>query len=688
MGIRESLRLCAHALRNRSVKGGRVSALCSAKDSICMVALSKLRGLLGDRTWVYVLSLLVPLLVYTLVLKGLEAIPESPGIFGFFFLMRSDLLFGLGYALLWIGLFAVANRGLARRVVVVLFHGSAVLVAVVSTCAYQYLKATGTALDYGMVAYYVGKFGEAQGAIASETPPNLVLVLLAALIYAVLGPLWIMEILTPRKRRPEAHSQEAPQTTREVGNKPARLSPVLTRRRFLVGAAGSLVGLLSVKGSMADAAGARGVAARAPVSNLIATGIEGSELDAAAKRVKTVDTLANIRLKATGQTRRRHVALIHLESTRERSSTPYNKKIGTQPYLDELARDSLLVERAYTTIPHTSKAISSVNSGLYPSPITDVVEARPGGMPARCLAELLGEQGYNTAWFQSATQTFEDRAQLVKNFGYGHFEAYESMKTEGFQRANYLGYEDDIVLGSGRKWLEETAKDPTLVMFLGVTPHHQYLAPTRYGRRDFTRKPTLNRYLNAVHYVDSWVKNIIQMYKDLGLYDDTIFVIYGDHGEGFGEHGRYQHDGVIWEEGLRTPLIIHDPQRFDGGERVQGPAHLMDFAPTIVDMLGYEVEGGVYPGISILGSLPEDRTLYFGCRPDVLSMASITGTEKYIYHFGNLPEEFYDLSKDPLEKRNLAGKVGKKSLEQRRSKLLEWHARASATYGHTKSNSA
>jgi arylsulfatase A-like enzyme len=35
----------------------------------------------------------------------------------------------------------------------------------------------------------------------------------------------------------------------------------------------------------------------------------------------------------------------------------------------------------------------------------------------------------------------------------------------------------------------------------------------------------------------------------MGLYDDTIFVVYGDHGEGFGEHGRYLHGDTIYEEG-------------------------------------------------------------------------------------------------------------------------------------------
>jgi lipoteichoic acid synthase len=418
---------------------------------------------------------------------------------------------------------------------------------------------------------------------------------------------------------------------------------------------------------------------RAPVSNLVASGIEESKMQAAAENAKARHPLANARLKLTLHTRRRHVALIHLESVRERSVTPYDDTIDTMPYLAGLAKASLLVERAYTTIPHTSKAIVSVASGLYPSPKTDIVEAEPGGIPARCLAELLTEQGYKTAWFQSAEQSFENRPQLVENFGFGHFQAYESMKTEGFQLANYLGYEDDIMLEPSRRWLHENGDAPTLVMFLGVTPHHQYLAPTRYGHEYFAQKDGLNRYMNAIRYDDFWTKNIIEMYKDLGLYEDTIFVIYGDHGEGFGEHGRYQHDGVIWDEGLRTPLIIHDPERFGGGERVQGPAHLLDFAPTIVDMLGYEVVDGEYPGHSML-DLPEDRTLLFGCRPDILSTARIQGHEKYIYHFGNRPEEFYDLKKDPLERNNLAARVSTKERDRWRAELLEWHAETSAAY--------
>jgi lipoteichoic acid synthase len=638
-------------------------------------------SLLDRRDWVYLLSLLVPLVAYDLALKivGLASEQQGSGAWDALRLVRSELLFDAGYVLVWIGLFAVARRGIPRRVVLVLLHASAILVLVIATVAYQYFRSTGTVLDYGIVAYYLAKPGEAQGAVASDAPMGAWLVLSAALLYALPGPLLLTRALLSigasggsADHPTAAGGEEAPQHRRT-------LRRALTRQEFLAVGVG-VAGVFLLKESLSpEEAGAEAAFSRDPVSNLLATELEQSRLEEAAKKAPARHPLARARLKPTPRTRRRHVALIHLESTRERSVTPYVADIGTTPYLAALAKESLLVERAYTTITHTSNAITSVNSGLYPSPATDIVEAEPGGIPDRCLAELLGEQGYKSAWFQSAERTFENRPQLVTNLGYRHFQAYEAMNRRGFQRANYLGYEDDIVLGPSRAWLEESASSPTLVTYLGVTPHDDYRPIYRYGRKKFSSRAMLDRYLNNIYYDDFWVKNIVEQYKRLGLYEDTIFVIYGDHGEAFGEHGVYHHDGVIWEEGLRIPLIVHDPQRFDGGERLPGPAHHLDLAPTIVDMLGYEVLDGEYPGRTLF-SLPEDRTLFFGCRPDLLSAARIQGQQKYIYHFGNQQEEYYDLKKDPLEKNNLIGKVGKRGLERFRSEVLAWHAEATAAY--------
>ena len=382
--------------------------------------------------------------------------------------------------------------------------------------------------------------------------------------------------------------------------------------------------------------------------------------------------------------KKRNVVMIMLESTRARSVTPYNEDLKTTPFLDDFAKKSLLAERAHTIIPHTTKALVSAECGIQSHLTREITEAEPGGIPARCMADLLKEQGYKTAFFQPGGVDWENRTQLVENFGYEELISLEDMNPEGFEQANYFGYEDAIMYGPIRSWLEENSDKPFLNTYKTLTPHHPYLAPDRYGIKNFSKKDDLNRYLNSVRYVDFFIKNIIEMYKEMGLYEDTIFVIYGDHGEGFEEHGRTQHDNVIWEEGLQVPLIIHDPQRFENGKRVKELANLTDILPTVFDLLGYEVKGGDYPGYSLL-ALPENRTLKSSCWYDDKCLASLNGDEKYIYHYkgeqpkGTKREQFFDLSKDPLEKNNLA-KSHQKELKQRKRELFEWKAENERLY--------
>jgi lipoteichoic acid synthase len=389
---------------------------------------------------------------------------------------------------------------------------------------------------------------------------------------------------------------------------------------------------------------------------------------------------AHASLSETSQTEKRNVVLIHLESTRARSVTPYNEELNTTPFLHELAKNSLLAEQAYTVVPHTSKASVSVNCGIEPHLVQPTTEANPGGIPVPCLAGLLKEQGYRTGFFQSSTKDFEDFEGLVKNFGYEDYYPVESMDTEGFEQTNYFGYEDDIMLGPSEDWLEEHDDEPFLAQYLTGTGHDDYQClSTRYGSEDFSEDEELNRYLNCLRLQDIFLKNLFDQYKELGLYEDTIFVIYGDHGEAFGEHRRFQHDDAIWEEGLKVPFLIHAPGWLEHGERVKGLSNQTDILPTVLEMLGFEVKDGGYPGYSLLHQLPENRTLMFSCFHEKACMASLKKDEKYIYHHGNQPDEFFDLSEDPLEKENLAGEKGKE-VEERREALLKWRSNVNATY--------
>jgi phosphoglycerol transferase MdoB-like AlkP superfamily enzyme len=629
------------------------------------------REVLSGRDWAYLGALLVPLAIFVVVTKSLTIATKETdlGFFGTLNLVRSDVLFMVGYAVLWVGLFALARTGLARKAVVVLFHAISLVVVLIATVAYQYFEATGSTLDWTVVAFYLATLGEVKDIIASEAAWYVWAALVAALLYALFGPWAITRVLAPRAGGGTGASGSQVRVS--------RLAP-LGLCFIALG-----VGSLSLVPGASDAN--RALSLTPPV-NVVATGLSmpgAAELDVEEASATSGASLAKVELRETSETERRNVVIILLESTGARSTTLYEEfdMPETTPYLEDLASESLLVDRAYTTIPHTSKAITSVNCGIYPHPETDIHEAEPGNIPVRCLPELLGEHGYDSVFFQSATEEFEDRPELVENFGYDDFYGLGEMDTSGFEKAGYLGYEDDIMLDPSRDWLEENATDgsPFMATYLTITPHHEYLAPTRYGREPYSNEEAYNKYLNAVHYVDQFVENVIDQYKELGIYEDTVFIIVGDHGEAFGEHGVKGHDGVPYEEGLRVPLIVHDPRSTDDGDLTAGPTNHLDIAPTILDVLGYRTARGAYPGASVLGPY-QDRTLYFGCRPDLLCMASIRGDEKYIYHFGKQPDEFYDLGEDPFEKNNLADRIATEELESRREDLLAWRSRSAATF--------
>ena len=633
------------------------SAAFEAVNQGTMGVVKRLNSLLTRGDWIYLASLLVPLFIYNVALKVIRIVtrPDPPGLFGFLDQVRSDLLFNLGFAALWVGIFAVARGGWPRRAVLVLFHLSVVLVVALSTSAHFFYTSTGSTLDLSFVIVSISSIGEIQGAIGSETTTLHWALASVVIFYALAGPSLLTRLFTGTWESP----------AEDLG------SP--GRTPLIVALAALLLFSLSVVPSVTNAGNAF---ARDPLANMVVNEVATTEVEAT---VSPESLPTDTSLSPTPETEKRNVVMVFLESTRARSVTPYNGDIATTPFLDELSKESLMAEQAYAVVPHTSKALVAATCGVAPPLDTNKTESEPGILPAKCLPDLLNGQGYNTAFFQSATETFERRRQLVDNFGYDDFFPLEAMDKEGFEPTNYFGYEDDIMLKPSREWLEKNAKEgPFLASYLTITAHHNYGVPKRYGEKKFSEDEVVNRYQNTVRYQDFFLKNLFDQYKEMGLYKDTVFVIVGDHGEGFGEHGLKQHDNVIYNEGLRIPFFVHDPKNPQPG-RVSEPVNELDVLPTVTEMLGYEIEGGEYPGFSLL-SPPEDRTLKASCYHEQTCVTSIDDDQKYIYSYGNRGEEYYDLSKDPDERKNLIEQQPEGKIEALRNDLLAWEARVESSY--------
>lgn len=101
-----------------------------------------------------------------------------------------------------------------------------------------------------------------------------------------------------------------------------------------------------------------------------------------------------------------------------------------------------------------------------------------------------------------------------------------------------------------------------------------------------TRDITLikNRYINAVHHLDSQFARIIDYLKTNDLLGSTIVVILGDHGEEFMENGRWGHNSAFTDQQIQTPLVIWVPGRKP--EVISEMTSHIDVIPTLMPLLG------------------------------------------------------------------------------------------------------
>ena len=93
-------------------------------------------------------------------------------------------------------------------------------------------------------------------------------------------------------------------------------------------------------------------------------------------------------------------------------------------------------------------------------------------------------------------------------------------------------------------------------------------------------------YDGEIAFVDYALGQLFAYLKKMGLYDSSLIVVMGDHGEGFLEHGLMNHGNSVYDELLRVPLIFRFPDGRFGGKRVQEPVQLVDITPTILEVTG------------------------------------------------------------------------------------------------------
>ncbi|MGB5344181.1 MAG: sulfatase-like hydrolase/transferase, partial [Thermoanaerobaculia bacterium] len=182
---------------------------------------------------------------------------------------------------------------------------------------------------------------------------------------------------------------------------------------------------------------------------------------------------------------------------------------------------------------------------------------------------------------------------------------------------------------------------------LGATPEDQ----DWIGR-------SVDLYDGEVLFVDLQIGRLLGGLEDLGLLETAVVVVTSDHGEEFLDHGGTKHGRTLYEEVLRVPLLMRVPNVTTLGLVHDQPVGLIDLMPTILELARAEKQPQLMQGRSLVADLlegtePKQVSPYFG-QVLQLEMARVDQFKVIRTRNRKGSEEIYDLSRDPLEKQDLA----------------------------------
>ena len=366
-----------------------------------------------------------------------------------------------------------------------------------------------------------------------------------------------------------------------------------------------------------------------------------------------------------------NLVLVVLEGVQYRYTSLEPDGQAHTPYLKQLAQEGITYSQMRTVLTHTSKALFSLHTGRYPSGSQDVVEAVPAPRPFMSLPTVLEQQGYRTAFFQSAKGDFESRPTLVDNLGFQKYFSRDDLNDPN-AHVSYLAADEFAMLPHINQWLTQSDQPFFATLLCSVT-HDPYQVPEWYGELP---DETTERYQQVIEYTDGYFKAIDQTLKDQGLRENTILCIVGDHGEAFGEHGKMGHDQIGFEEVLRIPWVIRAPH-LQQPQQITEPVSSVDVTPTLLGLMGYDTTPASFDGMDTLKGVPPDRRVYFSCWNPGGPAGYIEGHTKYVYTPCTALASVFNLSQDPWEQTPLeigeiqASQIAKATIDWKKQSLLK-----------------
>ena len=183
-------------------------------------------------------------------------------------------------------------------------------------------------------------------------------------------------------------------------------------------------------------------------------------------------------------------------------------------------------------------------------------------------------------------------------------------------------------------------------------------------------KAAIQSYLATCAYTDMNVGRLLDALEASPHKDNTIIVLWGDHGWSLGEKEHWR-KFALWEETTRVPYLWVAPGVTQPGTRSSRPVDLMSVYPTLCELAGIEVPAHV-EGKSIVSLLEDPKAAW--SHPAITTHGRgnhAVRTEEHRYiRYADGSEELYAHPEDPYEWKNLAGLPESEEIKKRLAKWL------------------
>jgi arylsulfatase A-like enzyme len=398
-----------------------------------------------------------------------------------------------------------------------------------------------------------------------------------------------------------------------------------------------------------------------------------------------------------------NLIIIVVDALRADHLSAYGYLRQTSPNLDRISAEGILFENAFAASSWTLPSHASLLTGLYPNE-----HRAQGPFFARLgvtIGDVLRRHGYRTGAFSANKYYFTSSCGLA--VGFSHFEDYsrslldllnltpyskqiieQILVPRGLQQRLSRKRAPDVTKGF-LEWARQDRSRPFFAFLNYFDVHDPYTSPYRnrflrsgnqpgglinsvLGRIQLSTSSEvaseIDSYDGGISYLDENLGTLIRTLQESGLSENTIVAITADHGEAFGEHGLFAHEGTLYRELIQIPLIFWSPRLLPAGIRVSQPVSNSFLASTMLGFSGRNAT--VFPGLPLsrlwttpppvdwpapiaeLSKSPTDPDERSPRRLGWLKTL-ITPEWQYISH-ETLPAELYAWKADSAEARNLA----------------------------------